>query len=218
MASFEPAYKLERKHEGYYVNNPADKGGKTYAGVAYNIHPTWSGWPVVDAYQKQIGRELKTNEKMPDSTGIEDHVKSFYKNLWDRNGFGNIANQDVANIVYDFYINSGNTGIKKTQEVLRDKFAKPIGVDGAIGTQTINAINAVDSAKLNDAIKAKRIEFYNGLVAKNPSQSVFLKGWLSRINSFPTLTKAGLGIGVLLTGVGLFFLTVSIVKNRKKKK
>lgn len=214
MALFAPAYALERKHEGYYVNNPADKGGETYAGVARNIHPAWAGWPTLDAYKVKIGRALNTNEQVP---GMEGYVEAFYKALWDSKNFSAIHNQDVANIVYDYFINSGNTGIRKTQEVLRDVFKAPITVDGIMGPQTINYINAQDPVMLYNAIKEKRIAFYHGLVAKDPTQIVFLKGWLARINSFPTLTKAALGLGGVLFLTGLFFLARSAWKKRNKK-
>jgi lysozyme family protein len=204
MASFEPAYKLERKHEGYYVNNPADKGGETYAGVARKIHGTWTGFNVLDRYKASIGRALKTNEQVP---GMEPYVEAFYKNLWDKQNFGSIVNQDVANIVYDWYINSGGSGIKGVQNVLKNTFGKPVTVDGSFGPQTATAINAVDSAKLNNAIKERRIEFYKGLVAKDPTQQVFFAGWMNRINSFPTLSIGGGIAGLLLIATALFFLT-----------
>lgn len=207
MAQFEPAYQLERKHEGYYVNNPYDKGGETYAGVARNYHPTWGGWPVLDQYKATLGRALKTNEQVP---GMEPYVESFYRNLWNAKGFGNIFDQNVANIVYDWYINSGNTGIRETQKVLRDQFYATLTVDGLIGPDTIRNINAQQPVPLHDAIKQKRIDFYNSLVARDPSQSIFLNGWLARINSFPWLGKAALGLSGILLLAGLFFLVYKL--------
>ncbi len=215
MAEFKPAYLLERKHEGYYVNNPNDKGGETYAGVARNIYPNWNGWPILDAHKATIGRALKTNEQVPN---MEPFVEAFYRSLWDQKNFGAIQNQDVANIVYDFFINSGSSGIRKTQEVLRDSFQQAIVVDGVFGADTLAKINAQDPVLLNNAIKEKRIAFYNSLVAKDATQSVFLKGWLSRINSFPTLTKAGIGLAALATAVGLFFLGKYLIDRKKKTK
>lgn len=208
MAQFAPAYKLERKHEGYYVNNAADKGGETYAGVARNFHGTWVGWNVLDRYKSQIGRSLKTNEQVP---GMEPYVEAFYKAIWDGKNFAAINNQDVANIVYDWFINSGSSGTKGVQKVLNTFFQKALSVDGGFGTATISAINSVDPAKLNNAIKDARIAFYNSLVARDPSQSVFLKGWMARINSFPTLAKVGLGISGILLTAGLFFLVYKMV-------
>lgn len=199
MALFEPAYLLERKHEGYYVNNPSDKGGETYAGIARNIYPNEPIFKVIDSYKQKLGRPLKVNERVPDT---ENLVRQFYLNLWEKNGFGKIVNQDVANILYDWFINSGylafNTKAIETfgvQEILNRDFKKSLRLDARLGTDTINTINAVNGPLLYNTIKKERINFYKNLVTKNPSQSVFLAGWLKRINSFQDLkltTKAGL--------------------------
>lgn len=250
MSLFPPAYKLERKHEGFYANIEGDGGGETYAGVARNIYGTWSGWNVVDRYKLQLGRALKWNEEVP---GIELYVEAFYKALWDGKNFGAITNQDVANIVYDYFINSGGTGIKNIQRVLNQQFGTKLSEDGSFGPNTINAINAQDPAKLHDAIKQRRIDFYTNLanqlrdyvvkagdtiasIAKKfkltqaeipgplvagktikiKTQKQFEKGWLDRINSFPTLAKVGLGIAGILTAVGLFFLVNHLINQNSK--
>jgi len=217
MAEFAPAYQLERKHEGYYVNNPSDKGGETYAGVARKIYPAWNGFPVLDAYKAKLGRALKTNEQVP---GMEPYVQAFYQNLWNVNRFGEIKNQDLANIIYDWFVNSGyiafSTKPKETyglDEILVEKFKQLVPIDGRLDTATIVAVNKVDSTALYNEIKNARIAFYNYLATKDPSQSVFLKGWLSRINSFPTLAKAGIGAGTLLVLAGLFFLGYKILNH-----
>jgi lysozyme family protein len=197
VADFLPAYNLVKKYEGYYVNNPLDRGGETYAGVARNFWPDWSGWPAIDAHKKKLGRAIKTNEKIPN---MESHVTAFYQMLWNKNRFGEIADQAVANIAYDWFVNSGGTGIKGVQRVAG---ARP---DGVLGSDSLKAINSKNPAQLHDAIKTARINFYNDLVKRKPDQATFLKGWLARINSFPTLTTAAASLaGVLLLG-GLFFL------------
>lgn len=215
MSDFGPAYLLERKYEGYYVNNPLDKGGETYAGIPRNpgYHPEWPGWPVLDAYKKRIGRAIKTNEQIPE---LEPYVQAFYQGIWNQKNFGAIASQDVANIVFDFYINSGSSGIKQTQTVLRDTFKASLAIDGVLGPDTLNIINAQDTVLLNNAIKQKRTDFYNSLVAKDPTQAAFLPGWLRRINDFPTLTKAGIGLAGIAAAAGIFFLVRYLIKRKKK--
>lgn len=180
MADFKPAYAIIRKHEGNYVNHKNDKGGETYGGVARKFWPSWSGWAVLDAYKKQ-GGQLITNMKID---GMEQHLEGFYLKLWDGHRFNLINSQPIANIIYDWMINSGNLGIKKTQEVLRDKFHADVMVDGALGIKTAHYINANHPQDVFFHIKAARIEFYTNLVERKPDQKVFLKGWMSRINSF----------------------------------
>lgn len=45
-----PAYEKMIVREGGYklTNDPTDRGGMTYAGVARNRHPNWAGWPIID--------------------------------------------------------------------------------------------------------------------------------------------------------------------------
>lgn len=210
MASFEIAYSLERKHEGYYVNNPNDKGGETYIGIARNIHPSWIGWPIVDEYKKSLNRPLKNNEVIRDLR-IEPFVKDFYHSLWVSNNFGKIKDQNTANILYDWFINSGYIAAKTkdpetfgVDEILNRNFKKSLKLDGRFDTDTIQAINQVDNVKLYNLIKYERINFYKNLVKKNPSQIVFLKGWLSRINSFVDLNP------LKITG-GLVVITLIIL-------
>jgi lysozyme family protein len=198
MANFSIAYnKYILPFEGGYVNHADDKGGETYAGIARNFHPTWEGWKTIDAIKQ--GRTIKRNEKFPTLNNL---VTNFFLDLWNKNRFGEIKSQDVANIFYDFYINSEKSAIKKVQEILK------VSRDGVLGSNTLAAINNLDAAKLYNTIKDARIKFYETLVKNNPSQSVFLKGWMNRINSFPTLVVTGSVTIFILIGLFVFLLTL----------
>lgn len=211
MASFKIAYDTYIKPaEGYYVNNPADKGGETYAGIARNFFPNWQGWTVVDFYKRFTNPNPPTNTKIP---GLEGMVEEFFKvQFWDRNRFSEINNQDIANIIFDWNVNSGSTGIKKVQQILG------VGADGAIGPITLNAINSANQKELYNAIKIAREQFYYSLVNANPTQSVFLKGWLARLAKFPDLITTAPGATGLAIGLGLlFFLGYQLFKPKKLK-
>lgn len=211
MAVFETSYKKYiQPFEGGYINNPLDKGGETYAGIARNFHPTWSGWAYIDE-QKKFGT-IPTNRKFP---AIQDKVDNFYLfGQWQPNNFHLIKNQDVANILFDWFINSGSNaaytkGVETygVDEILNRDFGFKLPLDSKFDTATINAINSVDSTKLYNTIKQERIKFYNALVKNNPSQEAFLKGWLRRINTFPDLTVTGIaGIVIFIFALMFVFL------------
>ena len=56
--------------------------------------------------------------------------------------------------------------------------------DGIVGSKTISCINSQNQEEAFKKIWNRRKKFYDSLVAKNPSQKVFLKGWMNRLNAF----------------------------------
>ena len=81
MAEFKVAYAITAAHEGGYVNDPVDRGGETYRGIARVHHPDWSGWRRVDAQRRKAGfpRTLGSDR------ALQDAVRRFYKKAyWDR--------------------------------------------------------------------------------------------------------------------------------------
>jgi lysozyme family protein len=173
MADFNKYFPSYLKHEGGYVNNPSDRGGETYRGIARNSNPSWSGWAFID--NKKKSGAIKFNTVYPE---LESAVKSLIKSkYWDTMALDSMNNQDIANILADFKVN----GMTKTAQQRIQSFvgANP---DGAIGSKTVASINAYkEPRKLFDFIYEIRKAHYENL-AKNPSQQQFLKGWMNRIN------------------------------------
>ena len=55
--------------------------------------------------------------------------------------------------------------------------------DGTLGSITMALIRQSDRNLLIKTFSEKKEAFYRRIVANNPSQSIFLKGWLARIES-----------------------------------
>jgi len=200
VASFDTAYnKYIKPSEGGYSNVPQDKGGETYAGIARNYHPYWPGWDYID-FTKRTKGPIDRNTIFPD---IQYQVDQFYWDWWTRNRFGEIKSQEVANLLFDYNVNSSSLAIKSIQRILG------VTADGAMGPATIAAINKADPAKLHEALKAERLKLYQSIVQRDPSQEVFWNGWMNRLASFPTLT-AGISITIVLVlvglGIGVYYL------------
>lgn len=170
MASFDKYFPKLLKFEGGLSNDPADKGGLTKYGV---ILSEWvkKGWD-------------KDNDKDIDAQDLklitpEDAAKIAKPYYWDKIKGDDINNQSIAEIVADFAYNSGvGTAAKKLQRLLG------LTDDGVIGPVTVAKVNSVNQEDLFNKYKQVRINFYNAIVEHNPSQKVFLKGWMNRINSF----------------------------------
>ncbi|MBQ6666149.1 MAG: peptidoglycan-binding protein, partial [Synergistaceae bacterium] len=55
--------------------------------------------------------------------------------------------------------------------------------DGKFGPKTFAALKACDPLMLAGAVYRQRRRYYEKIVANNPSQRVFLKGWMRRADS-----------------------------------
>jgi len=165
MADFNAAFEKMIADEGGYVlhNVAGDTGGMTYAGIARNKNPNWPGWNLID-------HEALNN---PLLTGM---VRNFYKvEFWDRIRGDEIANQVVAESVFNFGVNTGmGVAVKLAQLIVG---ATP---DGAVGEKTVEKFSNVEPEAFKKAYALAKITRYADICNKNRSQSKFLLGWLNR--------------------------------------
>ena len=105
-------------------------------------------------------------------------AKSIYrKNFWDRYGWGELE-WPVCMMCLDICINHG--GFAWILQRAEKDCAQNVIIDGKFGPKTFAAAKACDPVALAKAIVKQRKAYYEGIVAKNASQKVFLNGWLRR--------------------------------------
>jgi len=194
MANYKVAESITGKFEGGYANSKNDRGGETFAGVARKFWPNWKGWTYIDQFKAdytkaktKLSLSQRVNASAKATPAVGELVSQFYKsNFWDVNNLDAITDQQLANIVYDFSVNSGtNRGAKFLQDAYNN--VNGIGVDlvsdGEIGQKTINAVNAFNAKLLFQEYQRLRELFYRKL-ATDPSQKQFLNSWLSRLTKY----------------------------------
>lgn len=176
MGNFTIASKLTHFNEGGYGVTPGDHGGETAYGISRKFWPNWNGWKAVDIAKSinpipgSINRMLNTNDK------FQGLVQAFYKkNFWDVNNLDKINDQQLANSIYDFGVNSG---VGEAAKMLQR--AVGTNIDGIIGPVTIGLINSANAEKLYNEFNDLRKEFYEALALKY-DQHQFLASWLSRL-------------------------------------
>lgn len=161
------------RKEGGYVNHPNDKGGPTNYGITQRTLSGYLGRPA----------SIKEVKNLTVETAKEIYLASyFYKPRI--NGFP----EAIQHVCLDMSVNHGprNT-VRMVQRTLAKSALVQIEVDGVAGPNTFKAAKKVYDemgAYLINAIVDERIIFYEAIVQRNPSQSVFLKGWLRRARSF----------------------------------
>ncbi|MBN2729108.1 MAG: hypothetical protein JXR53_07775 [Bacteroidales bacterium] len=177
--TFDELFEGVIKHEGFYANVEGDRGGETYIGVARNLHPTWRGWKIIDAYKAEHGK-IRHNQNLNISE-LYELVKVFYRHtFYHTNRIESINHGALQEIIFDWCVNSGRYGSKGVQRVLNSDFGHHLIVDGIIGNKTLAAIDSCDPHLLFTAIKQARIDFYIAISKKGQNEK-FLKGWLKRI-------------------------------------
>lgn len=209
MAKFEIADKLTGINEGGYANNPSDRGGETYAGIARNFWASWPGWKYIDRYKADYSKALfagktkltlakwvNASAKVP-TEPVRDLVVSFYKReFWDANKLDQINDQQLANSVYDFGVNSGKG---RAVQFLESIFG--VIKDGIMDPVVIRLANASDPKKTLTEYNAMRRAAYISWAKGDQAQ--FLSSWLSRLKPYKLILFILLPAAlILLSGCG----------------
>jgi lysozyme family protein len=176
MATFESYLPTLLLHEGGFVNDPADPGGATNKGVTMK---TFRG-----CAQRLLGvAPTLTNLKAL----TPQQAATVYKELyWKPIRADEIRLQELANIVFDFYVNAGDNATNLLQNTL-NSLGRELVVDGKVGAATMSALAIVDQKEVYRRYKLGRAAYYRKLAERDPQLKKFLKGWLNRVNSFPDL-------------------------------
>lgn len=168
MANSDILFEFILSHEGNYSNHPNDLGGPTNKGVTL-------------ATMKSVGKDLNNDGKIDVEDlkllSDKDVEKIFKKYYWDKCLGDQIKSQSVANMIIDWYYNSGKWAITNIQSLLQ------LPEDGIVGPITLGKINSLEPRELFQAIRKTRINYYERIVRKRPANKVFLNGWVRRTSS-----------------------------------
>ncbi len=167
--AFSRSLEFVLRWEGGYVNNPNDSGGATNYGVTHAVY---------SAYRKSKGLPLR-----PVTLISSFEVREIYsQNYWKAAGC-DLLPSNLAMCHFDWAVNHGTVGaIKTLQQVVG------VNADGVCGPKTLSGIIAAVAGHrevwLCDRYNAIREGYYRRWGVG--SQSVFLKGWLNRLNALRT--------------------------------
>lgn len=162
------------EHEGGFVNDPLDRGGATNKGVTIAV---WKA----QGYDKDGDGDIDVADLKLITEA--DAIMIMKKNYWDRWKADQIKNQAIANTLVDWVWGSGAWGIKIPQRILGVKD------DGVVGIKTLEAVNKQNPNKFLEKLYLARFNFLDGIVASNPSQKRFIKGWKNRMNDLVQYNK-----------------------------
>jgi len=163
--NFDNVLTLLLKDEGGFSNDPRDPGGMTNLGVTKRVWEAFVGRPVDETAMRALTPA--------------DVAPLYRQNYWNRVHCDDLP-VGVDYAVMDFAVNSGTSRAAKTLQ-------RACGVtdDGAIGTQTLQAVNAADPIALIDNICDQRLAFLQSL----PTFGDFGRGWTARVQRVKTASE-----------------------------
>jgi len=161
MIRFDECLARVLKHEGGYVNDPLDSGGRTNLGVTQRVWEEFVGHPVSEADMRAL---------TPEKVG-----KLYKQRYWDRVSADRLP-KGVDYVVFDFAVNAGTGRAIKTLQS-----AVGSNPDGVIGPRTMASVNSFNPKDLVNKYSDERVDFYQGIVARRPDQARFIRGWLRRV-------------------------------------
>lgn len=188
MVEFEIAYNLILEYEGGYSNDPIDKGGETYKGVARRYSKTWAGWLLIDA--------LKSEEHFPadliNNNVLTQLIKKHYREkYWDVLLLDEVISQELATELFDISVNMGPHRAAKFLQVAlnvmnrNEKNYFDLVEDGVVGNKTINTLKIYftkdDPEFLIKIINILQGNHYIEFMRESPQQEKFARGWLKRV-------------------------------------
>lgn len=166
------------RREGGFVDHPADRGGPTRYGITHKTLARYLGREVTRDDVRQLSRELAT----------EIYRRAYY--LEPRI---DALPSSARAFLFDSAVNHGpRRAIKFLQQVLNAASFGPLGVDGLAGPQTRRQARKASETMglwLLAALAEERRMFYRLIVERDPSQRVFLKGWMKRVAEFDHRTE-----------------------------
>ena len=194
MANYVESYRKVMKHEGGYSNDPDDRGGETYKGVARNFYPDWDGWKIIDILKNTSdGNYEAFLNGMKNSYKLNDMVVMFYKpKYWDKFRGDDIQSQAIADEMLDIAVNMGVSTANKFLQIAlnvlnrNQKIYNNIDTDGIVGNKTISTLNTFmdKSGDIKFLIKILNIlqgNRYIDIMLRDESQEKYCRGWLNRV-------------------------------------
>lgn len=184
MDKFDIAQDFTARWEGGLSDDKADKGGLTHWGVSLTFLTDFSR----DYDNRRFLHDLGVHPLPVTRATIRNldtqQARAIFKcEFWDPLILDDMPVQ-MGVLLYDAAVNAGRRqSVKLAQRgynacVLH---GVPLAVDGIFGPLTRAALKQNNIENVRQAICTARENFYKEIVRKNPSQDVFLKGWLNRV-------------------------------------
>lgn len=173
MADFQKTldFVMSDRIEGGYQKYSQDSGNYNSRGVLVGTNfgisapkaEEFMDWPIPEWLMRNMSKDFAKSVY---------HVDFWFPILGDF-----IESQGVATAIFDGAVNHGlRTSVRMAQE------ASGASVDGIFGPATLRHINNMNPKDFIEKYIDLRKRLYKRIVKRRPSQSIFLNGWMNRLD------------------------------------
>jgi lysozyme family protein len=182
---FPEALRHIMRHEGGYVDHAADPGGATKYGMSLRTLQAQGDLNGDGLPDWDLDGDGDVDAADVRALTPEDATRYYRERWWDRYRLGLIHEAAPAIKLFDMMVNMGaRKAVQIAQRALAD-CGRPVAVDGILGPVTAAALDAVPTECLRREICALQARFYDHLIERRPSLSVFRRGWSARADFWP---------------------------------
>ncbi|MDR0882563.1 MAG: hypothetical protein LBP55_08470 [Candidatus Adiutrix sp.] len=157
--TFNDLLEMTLKFEGGWSHDPADRGGETYAGISRKCWPGWPGWALLETLARAVADFYEQNFWRP----------------WARLGETRLRAK-----LFDAGVNVGLAGAVRLLQRALNRQGHDLALDGRLGPLTLAALAGADQEALLSLICQEQADHYQRIVAADPSQRKFARGWQRR--------------------------------------
>jgi lysozyme family protein len=158
---FERAFQEVLNYEGGYSNHEADRGGATKFGIT-----------------EEVARQAGYEGDMQDLS-LEKAKEIYRENYWEYEDLP----VEIGIECFDQAVNMGNFTANKHLQMAVNCFREDeIAIDGIMGSNTAAAVNSCKY--IDELVKVINIlqgERYVKIALNDPSQKIFIRGWIKRV-------------------------------------
>lgn len=156
---------LIRREGSAYTDHPRDKGGPTKYGIT------------LTTLREERGPSTMPVDVM---TLTENDARDIYRRRYVRRpGFEMVTDDRLRALLVDYGVNSG-----PKRAVIALQRAVGADPDGTLGAETMEKLAEADPAQVYKDVLKARMLLYANIVIGDPSQLVFLRGWINRAMEF----------------------------------
>jgi lysozyme family protein len=163
---------------GVITNESGDAGGLTRFGLCAKYHPTLVAAGFYDA-----SMDAATALPLAEAEYEAEYTTPLL--------IPQFASQAIATALTSFSVNEEGAGSRgRAVQILQEscqQLGQQIADDGAMGPATLAAINACEASALLPIYCQGQQRRYNAIVAADPTQQKFLKGWTARVDAIKAL-------------------------------